>query len=184
MRFAQVCLGLQVPAFPITLLTCYQRVIDVFFTMSSTITMPMDSSWGSLASPRRSKAASEISRRFKQARDLFLQRRLSEALSTIQPLVTESPPEGVTESGEDQSKNLAPIACASHSSRVKVWSLYITLINAIAELGPDEGKNAFGSQEWWNLVRKAQDGSIWTEVVEVGYGGVEGQVDSDVVVNL
>lgn len=152
--------------------------------MSSTITAPTDSSWASLASPRRSKASSEISKRFKQARDLFLQRRLPEAFSTIEPLVTEARPEEIEETGHEQSKKPAPIACASHGSRVKVWSLYITLLNAIAELGPDKGKSAFGSQGWWNLIEKAQDGSIWAEVVNVGYGGKEGQVDSDVVVNL
>lgn len=152
--------------------------------MSSTITTQIGSSWGSLASPRKSKVASDISRRFKQARDLFLQRRLPEALSTIQPLVNDDQPARKEEIEEEQIKRQAPIAGASHSSRVKVWSLYITLLNAIAELGQDEGRKTFGSQEWDDIVKKAQDGSIWTEVVDVGYGGIEGQVDPDVVVNL
>ena len=85
---------------------------------------------------------------------------------------------------EELISRQAPIAGASHNSRVKVWSLYITLLNAILELGQDEGRKTFGSQEWDGIVKKAQDGSIWTEVVDVGYGGIDGQVDPDVVVNL
>ena len=154
------------------------------YKMSSTSTIPMDSSLGSLSSPRRPKAASEISRIFKQARDLFLQRRLSEAFSTIRPLVTETQSEETLEVGEKKPKKPAPVASANRVSRIKVWSLYITLLNAIAELGPGDGKAMFGSRDWNSLVSKAQNGSIWEEVVNVGYGGVEGNVDSDIVINL
>lgn len=31
---------------------------------------------------------------------------------------------------------------------------------------------------------KVRDGDVWEEVVKNGYGGVEGDVDSDVVINL
>lgn len=31
---------------------------------------------------------------------------------------------------------------------------------------------------------KVRDGDVWEEVVSNGYGGVEGNVDSDVVINL
>ena len=144
----------------------------------------MDSSLDSLSSPRRSKAASEISRSFKHARDLFLQRRLSEAFSTIQPLVTETPSEIAPEEGQKEVSKSAPITSGSRSSRVKVWSLYITLLNAIADLGPEEGRDAFGNKEWKNLVTKAQDGTVWDDIVNIGYGGIEGDVDTDIVINL
>lgn len=52
------------------------------------------------------------------------------------------------------------------------------------ELDPDEGKQTFGSSEWRSLVSKVRDGEVWEEVVKNGYGGVEGDVDSDVVINL
>lgn len=65
-----------------------------------------------------------------------------------------------------------------------MWSLYLTILNAIIELDPDEGKHAFGSSEWRNLVTKVREGEVWEEVVKNGYGGVEGNVDSDVVINL
>lgn len=52
------------------------------------------------------------------------------------------------------------------------------------ELDPEEGKSAFGTQEWRSLVTKVREGEVWEEVVSNGYGGVEGEVDSDVVINL
>lgn len=78
----------------------------------------------------------------------------------------------------------APIAKASRTTRIKVWSLYLTILNAVVELDPDEGKQAFGSAEWRGLVQKVREGEVWEEVVKNGYGGVEGDVDSDVVINL
>ena len=65
-----------------------------------------------------------------------------------------------------------------------MWSLYLTILNAVVELDPDEGKQAFGSLEWRGLVTKVREGEVWEEVVKNGYGGVEGDVDSDVVINL
>lgn len=54
----------------------------------------------------------------------------------------------------------------------------------MAELDPEEGKQAFGSSDWRALVTKVRDGQVWEEVVQQGYAGVEGDVDSDVVINL
>ena len=65
-----------------------------------------------------------------------------------------------------------------------MWSLYLTILNAVVELDPDEGKQAFGSQDWRALVAKVREGGVWEEVVQNGYRGVEGDVDSDVVINL
>lgn len=141
----------------------------------------LGSSLGSLTSLKKDK--SQISKAYKQATELFLTRRLSEALSTIEPLVTV--PQPSDEIIEDQdTPRLAPIARASRNSRIKVWVFYLTLLNAIAELGPEDGKAAFGNKVWRDLVSKAQDGSIWNEVVDIGYGGVEGKVDADVVISL
>lgn len=121
-----------------------------------------------------------ISKTYRQSSQLFLTRRLPEALSTIQPLVAPPAPED----GEGGSTEPAPVARASRSTRIKVWSLYLTILNAILELEPDEGKEAFGTQEWRALCTKVRDGDIWEEVVRNGYHGVEGEVDSDVVINL
>ena len=140
----------------------------------------LGSSIGSLSLSRNIN--SKTSKTYKQARDLFLTCRLPEAYSTIQSLVSVPPV-----SDEDQDSDdprIAPIATASRSQRIKVWSLYLTLLNAICELGLQEGKAQFGSREWSRLTSKASGGSIWSEVVQNGYGGVDGNVDADVVVNL
>lgn len=77
-----------------------------------------------------------------------------------------------------------PVAKASRNTRVKVWSLYLTTLNAIVEMDPEEGKASFGTKEWRAICSKVRDGEIWEEVVRNGYHGIEGDVDSDVVINL
>lgn len=139
------------------------------------------SSVSSLSSSRRSNSL--IPRAYKQASTLFLTRRLQEALSTLEPVLT-VPTSSDQALNEDEPPQQAPIASASRSSRIKVWSLYLTLLNAIIELGPEDGKSAFGNRDWKNLAAKARDGSIWEEVVQIGYGGIEGNVDAEVVINL
>lgn len=120
---------------------------------------------------------------YKQASSLFLTRRLTEALSVIQPVIVPSLAEQIdveTQGGPEA----AIISSASRNVRIKIWSLYLTLLNAIVEIGPEEGKASFGSKIWRDIVNKVQDGSIWEEVVQVGYKGFEGTVDDEVVINL
>ncbi|KAI0975988.1 hypothetical protein F4678DRAFT_209675 [Xylaria arbuscula] len=133
-----------------------------------------------VSSPNPRVAPSQISKTYRQASQLFLTRRLPEALSTLLPLITPS-----TEGNEvDGSTEPAPVVRASRGTRIKVWSLYLTILNAILELDPEEGKDAFGTQEWRTLCQKVRNGDVWEEVVQFGYHGVEGDVDSDVVINL
>lgn len=137
------------------------------------ISATLPSASGSSTSSRQ---PSQISKTYRQASTLFLTRRLPEALTTLLPLIALSDP---VEDGEPP-----PVARASKTTRVKVWSLYLTILNAIAELEPEEGKDAFGNQEWRALCTKVREGEVWDEVVRNGYHGVEGDVDSDVVINL
>lgn len=65
-----------------------------------------------------------------------------------------------------------------------MWSLYLTVLNTILELDPEEGKQAFGTQEWRGLCTKVREGEVWEEVVRWGYHGEEGEVDGEVVINL
>ncbi len=141
---------------------------------------------------------SNISKTYRQASTLFLTRRLPEALTTLLPLIT--PPHADDEdsrstSGYDKMAasgisvpavvvEPAPVASASRTTRVKVWSLYLTILNAIVELEPDEGKDAFGAQDWRAICTKVRDGAVWEEVIRNGYHGAEGDVDADVVINL
>ncbi|KAI1433933.1 hypothetical protein GGR50DRAFT_665233 [Xylaria sp. CBS 124048] len=136
------------------------------------------SSLVSSTSPRI--APSQISKTYKQASQLFLTRRLPEALSTLLPLITP-----LTEGSDTKgSTEPAPVVRASRTTRIKVWSLYLTILHAILELDSEEGKEAFGTQEWRTLCQKVRNGDVWEEVVQFGYHGVEGDVDADVVINL
>lgn len=134
------------------------------------------SSLSSLRSSNSPRQASPVSKTYRQASTLFLTRRLPEALTTLLPLITAP---ASSDDGEP-----APVAKASRTTRVKVWSLYLTILNAVLELELDEGKQAFGNQEWRTLCSKVRDGEVWEEVIRNGYHGVEGDVDLEVVINL
>ena len=141
----------------------------------------LGSSIGSISSPRKVK--SDISKAYKQAEAFFVTRRFPEALASIDPLITVPHSQNAT-ADDEATHDVAPIARASPKSRIKVWSFYLTLLNAIADLGPENGQKDFGGREWKNLVVKAQEGTIWDEVVNIGYGGIEGNIDAEVVFNL
>lgn len=148
----------------------------------SSATHHLSSSISSLSSAATSRTSSSyVSKTYRQSSTLFLTRRLPEALSTILPLLT--PPVTHLE-GANGTTEPAPVAKSSRNTRIKVWTLYIAILNAITALEPDEGKEAFGSQEWRAICTKVRDGEVWEEVVMNGYHGVEGDVDSDVVINL
>ncbi len=141
----------------------------------------LSSSLGSLPSPRRAK--SEVSRVYKHSSELFLTRRLPEAFLAINSLITVSRPSGETTEDEDMIYS-APIARASRRDRTKVWVLYLTMLNAIADLDSEDGKAAFGNKAWRDIVAKAQSGTIWEEVVNTGYSGIAGDIDAEVVISL
>jgi hypothetical protein len=130
------------------------------------------------------KASSEISKTYKEASQLFLTRRLSEALSVLQPAITPPTHPNDNANGEQDAPPLAPIATATQSQRIKVWSLYVTLMNSIVDLGNDEGRRDFGQKEYKALVAKVRDGEIWEQILHDGYNGREGSVDAEVVYNL
>jgi hypothetical protein len=142
----------------------------------------LTSSISSLSSARAQ--SSQIARTYRQAAQLFLTRRLYEALSTIDPIISPELPDSPFQQADHTDQNAAPVALASKTSRVKVWSFYLTLLNAIIDLGPEEGKLIFGSTKWRELASYARQGTIWDLVVNQGYQGNEGAVDAEVVVNL
>ncbi|CAI7577898.1 unnamed protein product [Penicillium viridicatum] len=123
------------------------------------------------------------SKTYKKASQLYLTRRLPEALTNLQPIITPSTSEDQHTNGEN-STPVAPIATAAGTWRIKVWNLYITLLSAIVDLGAEEGKKQFGQKEWKAIASQVREGAIWETVVEVGYQGHEGSVDAEVVYNL
>lgn len=147
----------------------------------------LDSSVTSLRRPKKSN--SEISKTYKHASQLYLTRRLAECYEALQPAIRPAtPPEkegnGHASQGEDESAPRAPIALASTSQRIKIWSLYAALLNAIVELGDEEGKRDFGNKQYREIVRNVQSGEVWEQVVRDGYLGREASVDAEVVYNL
>ncbi|KAJ9491638.1 hypothetical protein VN97_g1595 [Penicillium thymicola] len=123
------------------------------------------------------------SKTYKKASQLYLTRRLPEALTNLQPIITPSTSQDQHTNGE-HSTPVAPIATAAGTWRIKVWNLYITLLSAIVDLGAEEGKRQFGQKEWKAIASQVREGAIWETVVEVGYQGHEGSVDAEVVYNL
>lgn len=132
----------------------------------------LSSSLSSLSRPR--STASLTVKAYKQATQLYLTKRFKESLEILEPIVT---PEG----GEGRA---APVTQSNKGTRTKVWVFYLSLLNAIIDLGADEGKTSFGSTKWRQITAKATEGGVWEDVVQHGYGGNEGDVDPDVVLNL
>lgn len=145
---------------------------------STSSTQLLSSSQSSLNRSSK-RSSSEISKIYKHASQLFLTRRLVEAYEALKPVVT---PSG--QARPDDSPAQAPIATATTSQRIKIWSLYVTLLNSIIDLGLEEGKEQFGEKVYKGIVRTVQSGDIWEQVVRDGYQGREGSVDAEVVYNL
>lgn len=160
----------------------YTTTLSPTMTESAFSSHILSSSISSLSSSNSARPTpSYVSKTYRQSSSLFLTRRLPEALSTIVPLITPPPPHSAAADGVTEP---APVAKSSRNTRIKIWTLYIAILNAVAALEPDEGKAAFGTQEWRGLCARVRDGDVWEEVVQSGYHGVEGNVDSDVVINL
>ena len=157
-----------------------------------TSSSPLLNSTSSLGSSHSHQAPS-VTRTYKTANQLFLTRQVQEALETLQPLLSAPASEEASSPTLDDAPNgfsahhgpsTAPIATASRTARIRVWSLYISILNEVIEMGVETGKQTFGAGRWRELASKAKDGSVWEEVVQNGYGGGEGSVDPDVVANL
>ena len=88
----------------------------------------LSSSISSLSTSRQQ--SSQIAKAYRQAAQLFLTRRLPEALSTIEPIIT-PPPVDETTGDKGDLVGHAPVATASRGTRVKVWSFYLTFLNAV-----------------------------------------------------
>ncbi|KAH1397740.1 hypothetical protein KXW21_008841 [Aspergillus fumigatus] len=143
----------------------------------------MTTSQSQLSSSTSSLSPSKFfSKTYKNARELYLTRRLPEALSALEPAITV--PQAHDERYVNGDDSTPPIASAQSTWRIKVWNLYITLLSSILELGPEEGKKQFGQKKWKSISSQVRDGQIWETVVQTGYRGLEGSVDAEVVYNL
>lgn len=130
------------------------------------------------------KPSSEFSKTYKHASQLYLTRRLYEAYETLQPVIKPSGESNGHASEDDDEPISAPIARATTSQRIKIWSLYAALLNAIVDLGAEAGKQEFGQKLYREIVRIVQTGDVWEQVVQDGYRGREGSLDAEVVYNV
>lgn len=117
--------------------------------------------------PPRPPSAAEISSTYKTCTNLFLTRRLPEALARLQPVVAES---------------ANPRGKCPRGLRIKVWSLYFAILDAAAKMGSEDGKKLWGAAEWRKIVQKIRTAKVWDEAVEAYTN--EGKVDPDVVIAL
>ena len=171
----EIAYGISSPA---TSLPVLETLLDWMASVSSARSLGSGSSFRRRTSP--------VTRSFKQARELFLTRRLVEALDIIEPIITPPKPTRSDHEGQDETNGVssAAIATADGKDRIRIWNLYITILNAAIELGVESGAKQFGKQRWKALASKARDGTVWDEVIEAGYGGYDGNVDVEVVSNL
>lgn len=130
------------------------------------------------------RLSSEISKAYKNASQLFLTRRFPEALSVLEPAISPLRQPNYPKDNEEDLRAEAPIATSTRTQRIKVWVLYLTLLNEIVDLGQDEGKRCFGQKRYGEIVSHVRNGDIWETTVRDGYGGKEGSVDAEVVYNL
>lgn len=149
----------------------------------------LSNSFSSLSQSRSTNSL--IVRTYKQATQQYLTKRFKEALETLEPIISPRKQSGEHSANGDTNGDSsatangpAPVAQSSRSTRTKVWVFYLSLLHAIIDLGQEQGRLIFGSTRWRQLAAKAREGTIWEEVVQCGYGGNEGEVDADVVVNL
>ncbi|TGZ80921.1 hypothetical protein EX30DRAFT_371938 [Ascodesmis nigricans] len=114
------------------------------------------------------KTPSQIaSKAYKNSTNLFLTRRLGEAMQGLLPIIDAEP----------GALNQCPKAL-----RIKLWSLYLAIMDAAAKMTPSEGKAMWGAQEWPQLVARIRSGEVWEEANR-SYGD-EGRVDPEVIVTL
>ena len=138
---------------------------------------------GPLLPPPVTTSPSELSYSYSEASTFFLTRRLREAFILLETIVFASSPYDEASPEVDLCEP-ASIANASKSLRIKIWCLYITVLDAIIKLGPEQGRAIFGQQKWRTVVARVRDSNVSEDVVQSGYGGVEERVDIEVVVNL
>lgn len=126
-----------------------------------------------------------LSKKYRKARNLFLTQQFAEAFSEIG--LTLEPGEwfeGDVHDGEGKSLSRVPILFAKKSVRVKIWSLYLTLLNTFRKAGNDQAGVWVGARRWKGLYASLCDGSIWQNVLHVGYADNEHAMDHEITVAL
>ena len=125
---------------------------------------------------------SELGRVYDQAATYFITRRPSEALSLLCTAIFPAP----VDHGEPLSfgvAEFAPVAGAPRKLRIKMWSLFISCLDALARI-EEAGVQVARPTNHRDLVTKVHNGTIWDVVVQHGYRGQKDCVDAEVIISL
>jgi len=102
-----------------------------------------------------------VSRAYSTSSQQFLTKQLPQAFLTIRPYLSSS--------------------SVSYSWKVKIWKLYITILDTAAKASQEEGKKVWGRGEWLRVMRLAKYNAVWDEC-EHAFG--QNDMDLDVVTAL
>ena len=124
----------------------------------------------------------ELAQVYDQAATYFITRRPSEALSLLCTAIFPAPVDhgipfnfGLAE--------FAPVAGAPRKLRIKIWSLFISCLDALALIEGD-GVQVARPTRYRDLLTKVRDGTVWDVVVQRGYREQRDSVDPEVVISL
>ncbi|KAI9886514.1 MAG: hypothetical protein M1823_001695 [Watsoniomyces obsoletus] len=120
-----------------------------------------------------------LAQTYRQAAKYFVTRRPYKAIQLLDSVIRPATPTSRACDSEHED-----VANAPRRLRIKTWCLYITSLDALIQLGPEEGVETIGQQEWNAVISKVRDGGIWDDVIRYGYHGEEERVDAKVVLNL
>lgn len=125
----------------------------------------------------------QISKDYDLAQGYFSSKQFREAYDILEALISTPKPEaGDVE--DEASTGKSPIATAKSSLRIKVWTLYFKLVDALIVSGPNECVAEFGRDKWRQITSRVLDSTIWKQVLQDGYGGILANVDAGVVGDL
>jgi len=142
----------------------------------------LTSSLDSLLQPAHS-SNKQISKDYDLAQGYFSSKQFREAYDILETLISLPKPKA----GDVEDSALAgksPVTTAKSSLRVKVWVLYLKLLDALIGSGSNERVAEFGRATWREITSRVQDSTIWKQVLQDGYGGILANVEAEVVWKL
>ena len=132
-----------------------------------------------LSSSLYSNQNSSISKIYKRASTLFLTRQLKEAHSLLTSLI-----DGAADASSNGFTTNIALIDATRNQRVKIWCLYLSLIDELLKVGPVQGATFVGLKNWSSLKESVTDSTVWDYVTKQGYQGRQASVDEEVIASL
>ena len=138
-----------------------------------------------MSSPASIEHGMQLLTTYKRARDFYLVQQFGEAFDEISSLLNDNNVfVADLDNGPGSARTQAPVFHANMGLKVKIWSLYLTLLNTLRDVGGQKASAYVGAQRWQRLSESLHNGSIWQHVVDVGFAGDEQVMDIDIVIAL